>query len=74
MSMAVMPFFVFVIPRAYYSLHPDTLINSEGVLKIDPVMRAVLFVSAAAFILLYIYIMSIKNRMLNIERAKNEEK
>ena len=74
MSMAVMPFFVFVIPRVYYSLHPDTLINSEGVLKIDPAMRAALFISIAAFIFLYIYIMGIKNKMLDIERIKNEEK
>ena len=79
MSMAVMPFFVFVIPRVYYSLHPDTLINSEGVLKIDPAMRTALFISAAAFIFLYIYIMGIKNKMLSIERIKierikNEEK
>jgi len=73
-SMAVMPLFVFVVPRVYYSLHPDTLINGENILKIDPAMRAALFISAAAFIFLYIYIMGIKNRMLNIERAKNEEK
>jgi heme exporter protein C len=72
--MAVMPFFIFVIPRVYYSLHPDTLINSEGVLKIDPAMRVVLFMSAAAFIFLYIYIMGIKNKILDIERVKNEEK
>jgi heme exporter protein C len=74
MSMAVMPFFVFVIPRVYQSLHPDTLINSEGVLKIDLAMRAALFISTVAFILLYIYIMGIKNKMLSVERIKNEEK
>ncbi|MDR3237182.1 MAG: cytochrome c biogenesis protein [Spirochaetia bacterium] len=72
LTMAVMPFFVFVIPRVYHSLHPDTIINSEGVIKIETSMRAVLLISAAAFVLLYIYLMDIKNRLLNIEKVKHE--
>ncbi len=73
LAMAVMPFFVFVIPRIYQSLHPDTIINAEGTFKLDSVMRITLLISSAAFIFLYCHLMSLKNRLLKIEEILDEK-
>jgi heme exporter protein C len=72
-AMIVMPFFVFIIPRMYYSLHPDTLINSEGKIHLEYTMRLTLFISIAVFTLLYGYIYNIMNRISALE-IKAEEK
>lgn len=68
MAMFVMPFFVFVIPRVHQSLHPDTIINSEGVVKLERDMRIALLLSAAAFIFLYCHLMHLKNRLIAVEK------
>ena len=72
-AMIVMPFFVFIIPRMYHSLHPDTIINSEGKIHLEYTMRLTLFASIAVFTLLYGYIYSIMNRISALEK-KAEEK
>jgi len=72
-AMIVMPFFVFIIPRMYHSLHPDTIINSEGKIRLEYAMRLTLFVSIAVFTLLYTYIYSIMNRISALQ-IKAEEK
>lgn len=63
LAMIVMPLFVFIIPRVYDSLHPDTLINAENKMHLDSEMKITLFVSIAAFTLLYFYIYNIMNRI-----------
>ena len=72
-AMIVMPFFVFIIPRMYHSLHPDTIINSEGKIRLEFTMRLTLFVSIAVYTLLYGYIYNIMNRISALE-IKVEEK
>jgi heme exporter protein C len=72
-AMIVMPFFVFIIPRMYHSLHPDTIINTEGKIHLEYTMRLALFASIAVFTLLYGYIYSIMNRISALE-IKAEEK
>lgn len=41
-SCAAMPFLVFVIPRYYFSLHPEPILNKSGSFQMDPVMAGVL--------------------------------
>ncbi|MCL1865151.1 MAG: cytochrome c biogenesis protein [Spirochaetes bacterium] len=72
-AMIVMPFFVFIIPRMYNSLHPNTIINSEGKIQLEYTMRLTLFMSIAVFTLLYGYIYNIMNRISALE-IKAEEK
>ncbi len=76
-AMTAMPFFVFVVPRIYPSLHPDPLINPDLKIRLDGEMRAALLCSAVAFTLLYLYIFSIMQRISRItitleERAHEE--
>lgn len=38
LSCAAMPFLVFVLPRVYFSLHPDPLLNAAGTVRMAGVM------------------------------------
>jgi len=73
LAMIIMPVFVFIIPRVYDSLHPDTLINADKKMHLDSAMQITLFVSIAAFTLLYFYICNIMNRISMI-KIKIQEK
>jgi heme exporter protein C len=77
LAMVTVPFFVFVIPRVYHSLHPDTIINREGKLHMETTMRITLLVSAVSFTFLYVYLLDMKNRLSRVrkildEKAENE--
>jgi heme exporter protein C len=54
------PFFIFIIPRVYESLHPDPLINPEGEIKMDGRMLQVFLGSLAGFTFLFYWILRIK--------------
>lgn len=71
-SMAVMPFFVFVVPRVYQSLHPQTIINPGKKALLDASMRLVLFLGIASFTLLFIYLYSIIKRIIAVEEKIKE--
>jgi heme exporter protein C len=73
LAMIVMPLFVFIIPRVYDSLHPDTLINADKKMHLESAMKITLFVSIAAFTLLYFYIYNIMNR-IGLIKIKIQEK
>lgn len=51
------PFFVFIIPRVYSSLHPDIVGESmrQGKIVMNPVMRVTFFSSLAGFTVLYLW-------------------
>jgi heme exporter protein C len=76
-AMTAMPFFVFVVPRIYPSLHPDPLINPDMKVRLDGEMRAALACSVIAFTLLYGYIFSIMQRIsritITLEERDDEE-
>ena len=72
-AMIVMPFFIFIIPRMYHSLHPNTLINSEGKIHLESAMRLALFISIAVYTLLYGYIYNIMNRISALEIKTGEK-
>ncbi|MDR1702548.1 MAG: cytochrome c biogenesis protein [Sporomusaceae bacterium] len=47
------PFLVFIIPRFYFSLHPEPLLNKKGTLEMDTVMVYVLLAAVSAATALY---------------------
>ncbi len=73
MAMAVMPLFVFIIPRVYPTLHPDPVINADKKIHLELAMKITLFSSIGVFSLLYLYIMNIMNR-ISLIKIKIEEK
>lgn len=71
-AMAAVPFFVFIVPRIYPSLHPDPIINAERRIHLDERMRITLLLSIASFTLLYYYILQLKNRISAMSRRIEE--
>ncbi|MFA6450259.1 MAG: cytochrome c biogenesis protein [bacterium] len=67
----IMPFLVFVVPRMYMSLHPDTLINNSGKSQLADVrMKQVFFFSLAGFTLLYFWLFNLSVRIERLVRRK----
>lgn len=56
-SFAAVPFLVFVIPRYYFSLHPEPVINSAGKIEMEMVMLFVLAASLLWCTALYFYLL-----------------
>lgn len=48
-ALVTMPFFVFIIPRVYFSLHPDTFINTSGKIQMEGRILATFLASLGSF-------------------------
>ena len=66
------PFLVFILPRLYFSLHPEPLINSAGKVHMDPVMLYVLI--AALIGCTGIYWRLLQSRIAGRREETEEEK
>ncbi len=68
-AFVTVPFLVFVVPRIYFSLHPDPIINARGKPDIDP---RILLVAAAMFVgetALFAWMLALRVRIGRIARA-----
>ncbi len=61
------PFFIFIIPRVYESLHPDPLINPEGKIKMDSRMLQVFLASLFSFTLLFYWMLRLKVETMKVK-------
>ncbi len=68
LAMITLPFFAFLVPRIYPSLHPDPIINADRKVFLDDRMRSTLVVAIISFTVLYCYILSIMNRMMKLQK------
>src|SRR5262245_65441924 len=66
------PFLVFVVPRIYFSLHPDPIINPRGKLDMDPRIRVVFFALLAGFTGLFYWVLQLRVRVARLERRRHE--
>jgi heme exporter protein C len=67
------PFFIFIIPRVYESLHPDPLINPEGKIKMEGRMLQVFLSSLAGFTILFYWMLRIKVDAVKVKlRLENQ--
>jgi len=57
LAFVTVPFFVFIVPRIYSSLHPDPLINPQGKILMEGRMQITFFTSLAGFTALFIWIL-----------------
>jgi len=67
-----MPFFVFVIPRLYFSLHPDTFINAGGKIEMGGRILATFLASLAGFTALFALMYRLECRLERLLLAKGE--
>ncbi|MCP4130644.1 MAG: cytochrome c biogenesis protein CcsA [bacterium] len=72
-AMIIMPVFIFIIPRVFDSLHPDTIINPEQKVHLEQSMRITLIVSAITFTMLFFYLLSLANRLSIIDKKITEK-
>jgi heme exporter protein C len=77
LAFVTMPFLVFVVPRIYWSLHPDTIIGATGKLKLQMGSRMlqVLFGSLVGFtgLFVWLYTLDVRLARLSLARRASEE-
>jgi len=73
LAFVTVPFLVFVVPRIYWSLHPDTIINTRGVNEFDSRHTQVLMASLAGFTGLFVWLYTIGCRVEAIRRRRQQE-
>lgn len=65
-AFATVPFFVFIVPRIYESLHPDPLINPQGKIQMNGKMLTVFLSSLTVFTVLFFWIMHLRKTLINL--------
>ena len=75
LAFVTMPFLVFVVPRIYWSLHPDTILNTRGNIDMESRMFQVLVASLVGFTGLFFWLYSLDVRMarMHLKRRQHEE-
>ena len=72
MAAVTVPFFVFIVPRIYPSLHPDPIINAQKKIHMDGRMMLTLCISILAFSTLYFYLMNLLTRVSRVKSVLRE--
>ena len=66
----LMPFLFFVAPRVTQSLHPQTVINTQGKILMDTPTKTVFFAGLACFTGLFVWLLSLDARSARLERLR----
>ena len=69
-AFVAVPFLMFVVPRIYFSLHPDPIINARGKVDMDPRIRWGFFSMLLAFTVLFYWMLSLRVRLGRFERKR----
>ena len=62
-----------MVPRIYFTLHPDPIINPRGKMDMDPRIRIVFFAMLAGFTVLFFWVLSLRTRLARLERRHARE-
>ena len=65
-AFVTVPFFVFIVPRIYSSLHPDPLINAQGRIKMDGKMLTTFLSSLFGFTVLFVWLFKLKLDLIRV--------
>jgi len=71
-AFVTVPFLMFVVPRIYFSLHPDPLINPGGKIEMDPRIRIGFGAMLVGFTGLFAWLLSLRVRLVRLERVQLE--
>jgi heme exporter protein C len=71
-AFVAVPFLVFVVPRIYFTLHPDPILNERGKVDMDPRIRTVFFAMLVGFTGLWVWLQSVRVRVTRLERRRAE--
>jgi heme exporter protein C len=73
LAFVTVPFLVFVVPRIYWSLHPDTIINTRGANEFDSRYTQVLMASLAGFSGLFVWLYTVGCRVEALRHRREQE-
>ncbi len=60
LAFVTVPFFIFIVPRIYFSLHPDPVINTSGEVNMDYKQKVVFFSSLFTFTIVFVWMLKTK--------------
>jgi heme exporter protein C len=66
-AFVAVPFLIFVVPRIYYTLHPDPLINPQGKIDMDPRIRTAFFAMLAGMTGVFFWMLNQRVRVARLE-------
>lgn len=67
-AFVAVPFLMFVVPRIYFSLHPEVINLSRGKVDMDPKIRICFGGMLIGFTFLFFWLQSLKVRVTRLER------
>jgi heme exporter protein C len=70
---AVTPLLIFVVPRLFFTLHPDPIVNPQGKLEMHPRMFQVFMASLVGFTVLFFWVYALDVRIRLHELASAGE-
>lgn len=73
LGLVITPFFLFVLPRIGFTLHPDPVVNTEGTLKMESRMFQVLIASGLGFTALYFWMHNLRRRIRTLAEQESVE-
>ena len=73
LAFVTVPFLMFVVPRIYWSLHPDTIINTRGVNEFDSRYTWVLLASMAGFTGFFTWLYTLECRIEKLRYERQQE-
>ncbi len=71
-AFVTVPFFIFIVPRIYASLHPDPLINTQGKIHMSPKMQLVFFTSLFSHTMVFVWMLVMRIRLIKIKLKLKE--
>lgn len=75
LAFVTVPFFIFIVPRIYSSLHPDPIINPDGKIHMNGMMLTVFLNSLFSHTLVFLLMLKVRFNMIRIQlQIKEMEK
>jgi len=72
LAFVTVPFLIFIVPRLYFTLHPDPVINDRGKVDMDPRIRVGFFGMLVGVTGLFFWMLSLRVRVARLARRWDE--
>ena len=67
LAFVTVPFFIFIVPRIYASLHPDPILNTEGKINMNGEMLTVFLSSLFGYTMLFLWMLKVRIDMVKLQ-------
>jgi len=67
LAFVTVPFFIFIVPRVYFSLHPDLIVQTQGKIDMNGKMLLVFLNSLFAFTGVFLWMLKMKIDIIKIK-------